>query len=317
MTSFLPFTGFGPEYRKKEGRLAASQYVFLKKCDFCNDQFINLLSVMRINEVFAVEMFSGNNMTEDAFQRTFNKILLVEKGKGRLVVDDVPCTIADHSIYLIKKDIPVNFDAFTITGFLMQFDESFWRKTPVSANNCKEVLFNHDAGSYSMPASSASFNHLHELFHLVWRDFTAPDYSNKPDALAAFLKVIVIKLANIHFLLQPGTSSYDSKLFQQFISLIHEQGSRLHKVDDFAARLGVSTRKLSAVCKDKGQNAKTMILQHLIDEAKKDLQFTTRSIKEIAIELNFSTPYQFSNFFKSKTGYSPNEYRNQFVKIGI
>jgi AraC family transcriptional regulator, transcriptional activator of pobA len=272
---------------------------------------------MHINEVFAVERFSGNLVTEDAFERTFNKILLVEKGKGRLIVDDVPGTITDYSIYLIKKDVPVSFDAFTMSGFLLQFDESFWRKTPVSANNCKEVLFNHDANSYSLLTSSADFSHLQELFDLIWRDYTSPDYSNKPDALAAFLKVIIIKLANIHFLLQPDTSSYDSKLFQQFISLIHEQGARLHKVDDFAAKLGVSTRKLSAVCKDKGQNAKTMILQHLIDEAKKDLQFTTRSIKEIAIELHFATPYQFSNFFKSKTGYSPNEYRSQFVKIGI
>jgi AraC-like DNA-binding protein len=272
---------------------------------------------MRINEVFTVERFAGREVMEDAFQLSFNKILLVEKGGARLFIDGVPCDVTGHSIYLVKKDIPVIFNAFILTGFLLQFDESFWRKTPVSANNCKEVLYNQEAGSYSTYAADADFKHLQELFDLVTRDFNSPDYSNKPDALAAFLKVIIIKLANIHYLLQPDTGSYDSKLFQQFISLIHSAGTRLHKVDDFAGRLGVSTRKLSAVCKDKGQNAKAMILQHLIDEAKKDLQFSSRSIKEIAIDLNFSTQYQFSNFFKSKTGYSPNEYRSRFVKIGI
>lgn len=272
---------------------------------------------MRIDEVFTVERFSNQQILEDVFQLSFNKILLIEKGKGRIFLDEIPCDVADHSIYLIKKDTPVKFDAFMVTGFLLQFDESFWRKTPVSANNCKEVLYNHETGSYSMHAGDAEFKHLQELFDLVTRDYLSPDYSNKPDALAAFLKVIIIKLANIHYLLQADTSSYDSKLFQQFISLIHDEGTQLHKVDDFAARLGVSTRKLSAVCKDKGQNAKTMILQHLVDEAKKDLQFSSRSIKEIAIDLNFATQYQFSNFFKSKTGYSPNEYRSRFVKIGI
>ncbi|MFL5747865.1 MAG: helix-turn-helix domain-containing protein, partial [Niastella sp.] len=64
-------------------------------------------------------------------------------------------------------------------------------------------------------------------------------------------------------------------------------------------------------------NAKKMILQHLVNEAKKDLQFTSRSIKEIAGQLHFANPYQFSNFFKNQTGYSPNQYRYQFVKIGI
>ncbi len=192
---------------------------------------------MHINEVFAIERFSGNKLTEDSFQPVFNKILLVERGNGSVTIDNVPGAVAEQSIYLVKKDVRVSFEAFAITGFLLQFDESFWRKTPASANNCKEVLFNHDASSYSMHASEADFTHLHELFDIVWRDFTSPDYSNKPDALAAFLKVIIIKLANIHYLLKPDTSSYDSKLFQQFTSLIHEEGASLHKVDDFAARL--------------------------------------------------------------------------------
>jgi AraC-like DNA-binding protein len=40
-------------------------------------------------------------------------------------------------------------------------------------------------------------------------------------------------------------------------------------------------------------------------------------VKEIAGNLHFATPYQFSNFFKKYTSLSPVEYRRQFVKIGI
>lgn len=129
--------------------------------------------------------------------------------------------------------------------------------------------------------------------------------------------MIIIKLANIHFLLKADTSSYDSKLFERFTALLNEKGNSIHKVDDYGEALGVSTRKLSDVCKSKGKNAKKMILQHLVNEAKKELQFTSRSIKEISGQLNFANPYQFSNFFKNQTGYSPNQYRDQFVKIGI
>ncbi|NML21852.1 helix-turn-helix domain-containing protein [Pseudoflavitalea sp. G-6-1-2] len=54
----------------------------------------------------------------------------------------------------------------------------------------------------------------------------------------------------------------------------------------------------------------------MIDEAKRALQFSARPIKEIAYDLSFSTPEQFSHFFKKNTQIAPVDYRNMFVNIG-
>lgn len=273
---------------------------------------------MQIRDVFTIEKFTDKSFDpNELLKEHFNKILVIEKGRGELELANVPHPISKGMVYLIGKDKPVTFLVNNSSGYLLQFDESFWQKTPLSANNCKEVLFNRSIDSFMLQPEQQHFDHLRELLALTLTDFESPDYSNKPDVLAAYLKVIIIKMANIHFLLTADTSSYDSKLFERFVSLINEKGNSIHKVDDYAAALGISTRKLSDVCKSKGKNAKKMILQHLVNEAKKDLQFTSRSIKEIAGQLNFANPYQFSNFFKNQTGYSPNQYRSQFVKIGI
>ncbi|OQP49737.1 hypothetical protein A4H97_28000 [Niastella yeongjuensis] len=273
---------------------------------------------MQIRDVFTIEQFRDKCFEpKELTGEHFNKILVIEKGRGELELANAPYTMSKGMVYLICKDKSVVFGENVISGYLVQFDESFWQKTPLSANNCKEVLFNRSLDSYTLHPDKQHFDHLLELLELTVSDFELPDYSNKPDVLAAYLKVIIIKMANIHFLLKADTPSYDSKLFERFVALINEKGNSIHKVDDYAEALGVTTRKLSDLCKGRGKNAKKMILQHLVNEAKKDLQFTSRSIKEIAGQLHFSNPYQFSNFFKNQTGYSPNQYRDQFVKIGI
>jgi AraC-like DNA-binding protein len=273
---------------------------------------------MQIRDVFTIEQFQDKSFEPKELSTAhFNKILVIEKGRGELELANAPYTLSKGMVYLMGKDKSVLFGENRISGYLLQFDESFWQKTPLSANNCKEVLFNSSIDSFLLQPDKQHFDHLLELLELTVCDFESPDYSNKPDVLAAYLKVIIIKMANIHFLLTTDTPSYDNKLFERFVSLIYEKGNSIHKVDEYANALSVTTRKLSDVCKSKGKNAKKMILQHLVNEAKKDLQFTSRSIKEIAGQLHFANPYQFSNFFKNQTGYSPNQYRDQFVKIGM
>ncbi|WP_442952127.1 helix-turn-helix domain-containing protein [Pedobacter sp. PACM 27299] len=39
-------------------------------------------------------------------------------------------------------------------------------------------------------------------------------------------------------------------------------------------------------------------------------------VKEVAYQLNFASPEQFSHFFKKHTTFYPGDYRSNFVKIG-
>ena len=54
-----------------------------------------------------------------------------------------------------------------------------------------------------------------------------------------------------------------------------------------------------------------------IQKAQNMLISTNKSVKEIALILGFESNFYFSRIFKTKIGYSPNEYRKQFVKNGI
>ncbi|WP_448105490.1 helix-turn-helix domain-containing protein [Pedobacter panaciterrae] len=65
-----------------------------------------------------------------------------------------------------------------------------------------------------------------------------------------------------------------------------------------------------------GRGAKELINGQLIAEAKRSLQFSSMPIKEIALQLNFATPDQFSHFFKKNVQVSPKDYRMLFTNLG-
>ncbi len=56
-------------------------------------------------------------------------------------------------------------------------------------------------------------------------------------------------------------------------------------------------------------------IQLKIHKAKELLSNTSKSVKEIAFELNFESNFYFSKLFKEKTGITPVQYRNKHVKM--
>ena len=72
----------------------------------------------------------------------------------------------------------------------------------------------------------------------------------------------------------------------------------------------MTPRQLSDVVKKcTGKTAKVLILERIILEAKRHLQHSNASVKEIAYALGFKDSSYFSKVFKSMTGVSPNQYQ--------
>lgn len=87
--------------------------------------------------------------------------------------------------------------------------------------------------------------------------------------------------------------------------------SGLPNVKYFASRLNLSANYLSdLLSKYTGKSTQEHIHLKLIDKAKSLLWSTQNSISEIAYGLGFEHPSHFTKLFKTKTGYSPKEYRN-------
>jgi len=273
---------------------------------------------MDITTFFSVQKLEASvSLTLSDFRADFHKILLVRRGEGCLKVDKMTFDVGSYRLFLFSREQVFTAVDATVEGYLLQFDDAFWLKTPVSANNCKELLFTRSREEVLFNLGKVDFNKLQAMLGLAYADVQELPYANQPDVLAAFLKIIVIRIANIYRLIKADSGAFDTKLYHYFLTLVQEEGLRWHKVEDYAEKMNISPRKLAQICKKQGAQAKELISAHLLSEAKKSLQFSDKPIKEIALDLHFSTPYHFSNFFKKSMQISPDGYRKSFVEIGI
>jgi AraC family transcriptional regulator, transcriptional activator of pobA len=87
----------------------------------------------------------------------------------------------------------------------------------------------------------------------------------------------------------------------------------LPTVQHIAETLNVSPNYLSGLLKTlTGQSTQQHIHDKLIEKAKEKLSTTGLSVSEIAYELGFEHPQSFSKLFKTKTSFSPLEFRQSF-----
>jgi len=271
-----------------------------------------------LNESFSTEFLRFDTFTlHQPYRPDYNSILFITDGEATVLLDDEKVNVTKNSLLLIAKNQVYCFTENTTVGYFLQFGNCFWDKTPISASNCKAVLFDNGSASRLIQPNSTDLPELNLLFTIILNDFEGPHYSNKQDALAAYLKILVIKIANIHALLNKEATLYDTKLVQNFRSLVEKDSSTSHNVSGYAQKLGISPRKLQEVCKAQGTGAKEIINSHVIAEAKRLLHFSSQPIKEIAAGLGFASPYQFSAFFKKHTNNSPVSYRQQLVETDI
>jgi AraC-like DNA-binding protein len=128
----------------------------------------------------------------------------------------------------------------------------------------------------------------------------------------------MIKLANVKIVKEETFDSQDYIIYRKFMELLSSKYHILHAVNDYSELLNITPRRLSELCKRcANKSAKEIINGQIIAEAKRLLQFSSHSVKEIAYLLNFGASEQFSHFFKKNTAISPANYRSNFIHIGV
>lgn len=102
-------------------------------------------------------------------------------------------------------------------------------------------------------------------------------------------------------------------IFKQFMEILATSDCRERTVSEFAKKLCVSPKYLSSIVKDiSGKSALEIILQNATDVIKRELEYSGKSIKEIADNFDFPNISVFGKFIKTRLGKSPREYRKNY-----
>ncbi len=150
-------------------------------------------------------------------------------------------------------------------------------------------------------------------------DLLTSDIQNKKEALGALVSSISYVLGTIwtgrlseaeHN--RRATSAKAKNIYDQFLRLVTDHHTTERNMAFYADKLCLTPKYLSKLVKTvSGKSAPEWIDAFVILESKNMLKYSDLSIKEIVAKLNFPNQSVFYKFFKSHTGITPSQYRNE------
>jgi AraC-like DNA-binding protein len=127
--------------------------------------------------------------------------------------------------------------------------------------------------------------------------------------MKALLKVLLLKLISVKELEFTGHDTHQKRVYE-FLMLLEGNFQTVTNIDFYAGKLGISSKRLNQILKEKLDKTGTQIIHdRIILEAKRKMIHSEITIKEIAYELGFSDRPYFSRFFKKQTGQTPEEFQ--------
>lgn len=141
------------------------------------------------------------------------------------------------------------------------------------------------------------------------------EYRNKPASKEILSKIFSALLDKISLHVKQQDSQERKKynsLYKSFRNLVSRNALDDVKVGDYARKLFISAGHLNDVVKEvSGKNAKTIINEQRILEAKRLLFWTDTPIREVAFKTGFDDPAYFTRFFKKYTGLLPSDFQRK------
>jgi AraC-like DNA-binding protein len=179
---------------------------------------------------------------------------------------------------------------------------------------CNGVLFNN---VYETPFVLPCKKDLQKIDFIL--ENLIEEFSNSEtaqhDMLQTYLKQFIIHSVRIQKENHQLKEDAESKLFKDFSVLVEMNFKKMHSVTDYANRLGVSPKSLTKNFQKIGINTPSdFIKNRIILEAKRQILYSTDSVKQIAFDLGFNDPAYFSRFFTKSTSKSPLQFKKEFKK---
>lgn len=254
---------------------------------------------------------SGEKAAKPHSHSYYQIIWFFESG-GTHTVDFTRFDIKANTILFISKDQIHAFDDTDVKGWLIHFNESFFKHSEVDIF-LKYRIFNTPLKS-SLELTGENLQMATSYISLLKKEQAQNNSFGNEEVVRYLLKSFLINLERLHRKgpneLLELNNPYELR-FLQFKELLEEHYKKGFSVREYADAMGMSTKTLSTITKAVVHRPPLVLIsERLILEAKRLLKFTPLQINEIAYKIGFEDASNFGKFFKRKVGRSPKEYRN-------
>ncbi|NOU58441.1 helix-turn-helix domain-containing protein [Marinifilum caeruleilacunae] len=248
-----------------------------------------------------------------AHRLNFYQILIFTKGRGVHEVDFEKIAYSENTVIPIAMGQVQRFSAnVQAEGYAVVFTPDFIIKGGGDYQYLYDyTIFTHSLKPISNFANKEVYTLLEEMIAEQSKELQFDTAEFQRNLLKNFLiQIERNKRERVDIICN---DSFDTYI--QFKKIVEEKISYKLRVSDICETLKVTPKQLNAAIKlYVNTNAKQFMEDRLILEVKRLLGYTTLSIKEIAYEIGFEDPTNFTKYFKSRVNMLPTEYQKTTLK---
>lgn len=273
------------------------------------------LKTYSFKDIFTISEIDFNTscIINESEQITTYTIYWIKDGKGRYNVDFKSYEFQDNVLLFLSPGEIFSIESEGIKeAYKLTFIRDFYCiETHDKAIACNGVLFNN---VYEIPFIKPCKKDSAKLSFIVESiiEELSQESTAQYDMLQSYLKQFIINAVRIkkeHHIIQEES---ETRLFKDFSVLVEQNFKSLHSITDYANRLGVSPKSLSKHFQKIGTTTPSSYLKNrIILEAKRQLFYSNKTVKEIAFELGFNDPAYFTRFFTKATQKSPLQFKKE------
>ena len=261
--------------------------------------------------------FFGRNMPVHRHDRFF-QVHYVKSGTVRVYLDDQQYVESGPMFFLTPPTVPHSFvtEPESDGHVLTVRQQLVWQLIEADASLAP-------AGT-QLPAACVALAHLGAefagevsrldyLFEALSEEVVSerPGRSAALDSLTRLIMLSLLRLCANPLKALPARHE-DLKIFHRFNELIEAHYLQHWALSRYADGIGVTQARLNDVCRRIADlPSKRLIMERLMQEAKRLLLFTGSSANEICYQLGFKDPEYFSRFFQRNAQLTPGEYRQR------
>jgi len=266
----------------------------------------------KLNEYFHVDTIKS----EDAlwlrnYKGNCLRILWNDKVNTILIIDGVEYPLLRNQILFLTDmhDIVISkMDEINLIRFNREFYSSELFDKEIG---CNGVLFFANAKIPIVTLDEINIPKFKLLWTTFFIEFETRD-NLQAQMLLLLLKRFLILSTRIYKAQNNNIQLHVNKLdtIREFNLLVERHYKTKHSVLEYANLMHKPAKSLSNLFALHSEKTPLKVIQdRILIEAKRQLLFTQKIVKEIAFELGFDDIQSFSRFFKNKEGLSPKDFR--------
>lgn len=249
-------------------------------------------------------------------RHAYHEIIWLTAGSGRHTIDGRLIEIAADTVTLVTEGQVHAFQHVTdLAGYAVCFTDAFLGPELFGGDRSYRTLFNYLGGDQALRIPARERKPGVALLGLIVGEYERRPRPASPDLLRHLVHALLFQVERIaaeQRRNQLDTSRDEQRLTLSFLTLLEEQFRREHHVAFYAETLQTSPSRLTtALQRALGKPPKRVILDRLLLEARRLLQFTDLPVQEVARQLGFADPFHFSKLVKRELGASPQRYRQE------